>query len=135
MPYGDINLLAVIVAAIIKMALGAIWYSPKVFGEIWANSALGKGVTEVKATPWHYAAEAALSLLMALVLALFVNWMGLNTVSQALTVAFFLWLGFIATTQLCGVIWGKVPVNVYLVHTGFILLSLLIMTTLITVWV
>lgn len=135
MSFGDVNLLAVIVAAIIKMILGAIWYSPKVFGEVWANSALGQGTAELKATPWHYGAEAVLSLLMALVIALFVNWLDLQTASQALTVAFFVWLGFIATTQLCGVIWGKVPVKVYLVNTGFVLLSLLIMFTIITLWV
>lgn len=134
MLFGNVNILAVIVAAILKMILGAIWYSPSVFGKVCCSANALDKTEDMKPTTWQYAAEGALSLLMALVIALFVNWTDIGTIPEALTVAFFLWLGFVATTQLCGVIWGKCPINAFLVHTSFVLLALLIMTTLITVW-
>jgi hypothetical protein len=35
---GDVNWLAVIVAAIVYFALGAVWYAPAVFGKAWMRS-------------------------------------------------------------------------------------------------
>jgi Protein of unknown function (DUF1761) len=35
---GDLNWLAVIVATIAYFALGAVWYAPKVFGDVWMRS-------------------------------------------------------------------------------------------------
>jgi hypothetical protein len=35
---GDLNWLAVIVAAIAYFALGALWYAPPVFGDLWMRS-------------------------------------------------------------------------------------------------
>ncbi|KAF2519862.1 DUF1761 domain-containing protein [Flavobacterium salilacus subsp. salilacus] len=42
----EINFLAVIVAALSTMAVGAIWYNPKVFGTAWMKET---GMTEEKA--------------------------------------------------------------------------------------
>lgn len=134
MSFGDVHILAVLVAAILKMALGAFWYSPKVFGDVWAGSALTSKVEDIKATPTHYAAEGVVSLLMALILALFINWINPMDLGEGILVGFMLWLGFIATTQLSGVIWGKLPVKAYLVNTGYVLLSLVIMSAVLTLW-
>ena len=37
MPQIDINFLAVLVATIVSMVLGALWYSPILFGKLWAK--------------------------------------------------------------------------------------------------
>ena len=39
----DVNWVAVIVGAVLAFILGAIWYSPKVFGKKWMD---GSGLTE-----------------------------------------------------------------------------------------
>jgi hypothetical protein len=36
--FGDLNWLAVIVATLAFFALGAVWYAPKVFGDLWMRS-------------------------------------------------------------------------------------------------
>jgi len=41
LPDTSINLLPVIVAAVINMALGMLWYSPFVLGRLWIKS-MGK---------------------------------------------------------------------------------------------
>jgi hypothetical protein len=35
---GDLNWLAVIVATLAFFALGAVWYAPKVFGDVWMRA-------------------------------------------------------------------------------------------------
>jgi hypothetical protein len=37
-PLGELNWLAVLVAAIAYFAIGAIWYAPPVFGRVWADA-------------------------------------------------------------------------------------------------
>lgn len=41
----NINFLAILVAALVPMVMGFIWYNPKVFGNAWKNAA---GVTDEK---------------------------------------------------------------------------------------
>ena len=47
---GDLNWLAVIVAAIAYFAIGALWYSPPVFGTAWM-SAGGVSAEEIEGGP------------------------------------------------------------------------------------
>ncbi len=35
MPEVSVNLLAVLIAAVINMAIGALWYSPALFAKAW----------------------------------------------------------------------------------------------------
>ena len=42
----DVNFLAIAVAAVISTGLGALWYSPLLFGPAWMK-ALGKTETKV----------------------------------------------------------------------------------------
>jgi hypothetical protein len=44
----QINYLAVLVSAVAYMILGAIWYSPAIFGKVWMR-AIGKTADQVKA--------------------------------------------------------------------------------------
>ena len=42
---GEVNLLAVLVSGVAAMVIGALWYSPLLFGKLWMN---GMGFTEAK---------------------------------------------------------------------------------------
>jgi len=42
-------------------------------------------------------------------------------------VGFCVWLGFVVTTQISSVIWGKMPFQLFLINTGAKLLSFLVM--------
>ncbi len=74
MPEVSINYLAVVVAAVASMIIGAIWYSPRVFGRMWMRLT-GKTMDQMAG---QNAGRAYLvtffgSLVMAWVLAMFVR--------------------------------------------------------------
>ena len=63
------NYLAFIVAALIPMAVGAIWYGP-LFGKIWMRSC---GMTEEKMKSGNMAMTIGLSLVLAFLLAFIIS--------------------------------------------------------------
>jgi hypothetical protein len=67
----NINLLAVIVAAVSAFALGGAWYSPLLFGEAWLRES---GADPGQGEPWRiFAGAFILSLLAAGVFAIFLG--------------------------------------------------------------
>jgi hypothetical protein len=47
---------------------------------------------------------------------------------------FWIWLGFIATSQINSVIWDGRPVKLYLINVGYYLVSYLAMGSILAVW-
>lgn len=64
------NIIAVLVAALVPMAMGFIWYNPKVLGNAWMNSA---GLTEEKLKGANMALIFGLSFLMSFLLSFFLQ--------------------------------------------------------------
>jgi hypothetical protein len=100
MDFGAVNWIAVVVAAVASMALGAVWYM--VLAKQWM-AALGKTRDQVamgsSVTPFIIA--FVMELVMAYSLALFVpRLMGATTVSNGLIVGFHVWLGFVITSMI-----------------------------------
>lgn len=62
----SLNFLAILVAAIIPMALGMIWYNPKVLGTAWMNAS---GMTEEKAKTANMGLVFGLSFFFSFLLA------------------------------------------------------------------
>jgi len=130
---GQANYLAIVVVAIINNILGAIWYSSMIFGKAWAKACkieMGKK----KAGAKHFLGGFLMSLVMAVVVACFVIKLDMTMASEGVKLGFLLWLGFIATSQFCGVIWAKKPLKVYFIDAGFYLASLLIMGAILATW-
>lgn len=61
-----INLIAIPVAAVAALVIGAIWYNPKVFGNAWMRAS---GMTQEKMKGGNMAVIFGLSLLFAILLA------------------------------------------------------------------
>ncbi len=64
------NFMALIVAALVPLGLGFVWYNPKVFGKAWMASA---GMTDEKVKGGNMALIFGLSFLFALILAFSMN--------------------------------------------------------------
>ncbi|MGC1472844.1 MAG: DUF1761 domain-containing protein [Psychroserpens sp.] len=62
------NFLAIIVAAIVPVVLGFIWYNPKVFGAAWMRAA---EMTEAKIKSGNIAIIFGVSLVLSLILSFF----------------------------------------------------------------
>ena len=66
----QINFIALLVAALVPMALGFIWYHPKLFGTVWMKHS---GMTEEKAKSGNMALIFGLSFFFSLMLAVVIN--------------------------------------------------------------
>ncbi len=135
--YIQINYVAVVAAAIAHMVVGFLWYGA-LFGKMWMSlSGLSEArLNELKARGMGptYGAMAVASLIMAYVLAHFAGVWRPVGIGGAVQLAFWAWLGFIATTMLGSVLWeGKSP-KLYLLNSGYYLFSLAVMSIIIVFW-
>ncbi|MGB8509481.1 MAG: DUF1761 domain-containing protein [Pyrinomonadaceae bacterium] len=129
---------AVVVAALAYWLLGALWYSPLLFANQF--------ITLMRWTPdelaalqaageWKVIAFALLnSLLLAYVLAHFVKYVGAETIGDGVKVGFWLWLGFVLTTNLETVLFESRPLGLYLISNGYHLVGFLCMGAVLAVW-
>jgi len=99
----NVNLLAVVLAAVSSMVVGSLWYMPQVFGNSWTKltkSKMGKGAAPDKLA-WMYGSVFVASLITAFVLArvafLANHYFGNSFLMDSMSTGFWLWLGFTAT--------------------------------------
>ena len=131
--FSDINLVAVVLAAVANMVLGAVWYSPPVFGKAWMDLA---GVTTQKikdAEPhvWkYYFLGFVNSVIMALVLA-YLLVLTAASLTTGFFIAFLVWIGFVATISMNAVMWGGRAKKLWFLDNAYYLFSFLIMSAII----
>lgn len=131
----EVNYLAVLVAAVVSMVVGFLWYGPMLFGKQWAKLR-GFSVGDMKKAQkemgkW-YAVSFVLSLITAYVLshvmALSVNFFHYSDLMTGLTTAFWMWLGFVMPVQATATIFSdKRNWTLFGIDTGYQLASLLVM--------
>ena len=134
----SINFLAVIVAAVGYMVIGAVWYSPVVFGKMWMKLA---GITQKdidkqkKTMPKTYGFAFLGALITSYILAIIIGLVGAITLVGALQIGFLVWLGFVATTTLSTVLFEGKKQELYLLNNGYNLIALLVASAILTLWV
>lgn len=132
-----INYLAVLVATVAHFILGGLWYGP-VFGNKfiqligWSPEKLQQVSNE---SHWKELLLAFLSsLVLVYVLAHFVEYTKSRTLGGGLQTGFWLWLGFIVTTQLATVLFEQRSAGLYLLNIGYQLVGCLIAGAILAVW-
>jgi hypothetical protein len=133
-----INYPAVVASAIAYWVLGALWYSPLLFARPFI-ALKGYSPEQLAALQAQsHAGEIGLafvtSLLLAYVLAHFVKFTGAETAASGALTGFWLWLGFVVTTNLETVIFEGRPLGLYLINNGYHLVGMLGMGALLAVW-
>lgn len=131
----EVNFLAVLLAGVAAMVLGGLWYSPVLFGKQWMTAS---GMTEAKMKGMKmkpamaYVLGLVAALVKAYVLALFLGMASDASMSQALMISFWAWLGFAATIDIGAVLWEGKPFSLFVLNTAYNLVSFLIMGAVIT---
>lgn len=133
MPVVPLNLLALVLAAIVNMVIGFIWYSPAVFGTRWMKMSgikMDKKMSGKDMMPMMLLGTGA-ALLMAYVLLHFSVYAELfyqqSMLSVSLTAAFFAWLGFIVPVHINSVLYYGHKWGVFAINAGYNLAALLAM--------
>ena len=134
MPGIPVHFVAILGAALAKMAIGALWYSPALFLKPWHKLS---GVTEEQMKEGMTRAlivEFVGSLVMAFVLVHAIRYAGATTVAQGMAVGFFNWLGFVAVVTIGIVTYQRKPFGLFLLQNGYLLISLLVMSAILVIW-
>jgi len=120
----DVNWLAVIVATIAGFAVGAVWYTS--LGKQWM-AAIGKTREQLDAGPVPYVIGIAVELVMAFVLAVVIRSLfGEVNVTNGLTTAALMWVGFVLTTMILNHRYQNMPWQLTLIDGGHMLAVLLV---------
>lgn len=134
MPSVDVNWVAVVVAAIVNMVVGAVWYSKPVFAKQWA-ALVGRKMNDVQKNAGQgYAILAASALVQAWILSYFVQYSQANTAYKGAVVGFWLWVGFVAITQGLNTVFAGSRKKLWAINTGYFLVVLLINGALLAAW-
>ncbi len=137
MPAVDVKYLAVIVSAALAFTLGALWYSPVMFGELWMKL---NGLTpkKLKGQRQHmsriYIVTAVTYLVTATVLTLLIAYSGATSALQGAWIGFLTWLGFAATVGLVAAQFSGKSLGAFLLDAGYRFVYLIAMGTILAVW-
>ena len=132
---------AILLAAIVNMVLGALWFGP-LFGKSWAKHG-GMGQHEMekakeKGMTKNYALMFGGSLLMAYVLAqtlIFANaYLNTSGLSSGLMIGFMSWVGFIVPVTIGVVLWNGKSWMYWLITYAYNLVGLLLMGAILALW-
>lgn len=127
----EVNYIGVVLAALSSMVVGSIWYAPKVLGNKWAKLAELTPAHMRKGMARGLAITFAASLITAYILAHMIyvshRFFANSFLQDAVTTAFWLWLGFTAMRILVHDVFEKRPVKLTLITIGNELAILLIM--------
>ena len=126
----DINILAVLVAGVVHMAAGLVWFSRPFFGPTWTRLT-GR---DLKPDPRWIAAGILGHQVIALALAVIVSLAGATTVAGGLGVAVLVWAGFVVTLEVGELIWERIPFRLFLIRIGNHLVALGLAGIILAVW-
>lgn len=129
----DVNYLAVLLAAVVSMVLGFLWYSPILLGKPWMKE---RGFTPEglknaqKGMAKLYGISFVVSLVTAYVLAHVMALSGAfyhyPKIQTGLTTGFWVWLGFMMPIQVTATIFSdKKNWKLFAIDTGYQLVSIL----------
>jgi hypothetical protein len=130
-----INYPAVIVAAVVHFMIGGLWY-----GLIFANTfveIVGRAQLEQMVADSHwsqYVVAFVTSLVLVYILAHFVQYTAAKTLAGGIQTAFWLWLGFVVTTQLSSVIFEQRKLGLYLLNVSYQLVACLVCGAILAAW-
>ncbi len=135
-----LSYISIVVAAVATFVFGFLVHGP-LLGKQWmalmkitpADMEQGKREMQGK-MPFYMLAAFLQQLVTAYVVAHFVYLAYAANLMDAVVLAFWIWLGFIVTTLLNGVLWEKRTVQLYAFNIAYHLASLIIMTAILTLW-
>ena len=129
----NLSLIAIVVAAVAGMVIGALWYSPLLFGNAWLK-AIGKTEDELASPMPAMIGSMFACLVSAFAVAIIVGAFGATTISSGAAVGALCGIGLVATAMLsdslfCG--WGW---PLYFIQAGYRVVYLVAMGIIIGGW-
>ncbi len=130
------NYVAVVVAAVAAFVVGAVWYSPLLFGKAYMElrGMNPDALADMRPPAVEMLGEFVRNLVIAFVLAHFVVRLGVGDWKAAVQLGLWVWVGFQAMLLMGAVLHEKMPWMLYAMHAGDALVKTLVMTVILGVW-
>ena len=129
-----IHPLPFVIAVLVKVFVGALWYSPLLFLKPWQRF---NGITDDRmkgGAAKSFATWILGAVVMTFVLAHAVYYAGAKTMPLGAAVGFLNWLGFILVVQLDDWAAAKRPTQLLLINAGSNFVALVIMGGILAAW-
>jgi hypothetical protein len=133
----SVRILPVLVAAIAAFALGALWYSPVLFGRAWVRA---HGFTEEKIAQMRssagraYAVSFACQLVMAVALSILIGRMDVTMLRGGVKLGALLGIGFAAPIGLTANVFSDKRLSAWVIDAGYQIASLILMGVILVAW-
>ena len=131
------NLLAVLVSAIVGFGIGALWYSPLLFGKAWLKlMKMDVTVDAIKKKEMikSYIIGFVSTLVMVYILGYLFDITNPSDLISGVVLSAIVWLGFIATLSLGSVLWEKKPLKLYFINVLHSLVVLIVAGIILSLW-
>ena len=133
MPSVDVSWLAIIVATVVNMVVGFVWYGKGLFGKEWARLT-GRKMEEMGSGGTGYVVTTVGALISNWILAHFLVYAGSTTFMKGAVTAFWLWLGFTAFTMAVNLVFEGRSWMLWKINAGYFLVVMLINGGLLAAW-
>jgi hypothetical protein len=131
--FADINWLSVIVAALAAFAIGGLWYSPILFGNIWAKE-LKLSDDELKKAnmPLIFGTTFVLNIIAAIVLDIFIGQQ--STLLSGLMYGLIVAVAWVTTSLGINYLFSRKSLKLFFIDAGYFLVFFPIMGAILGVW-
>jgi len=126
--FSQINILAIVLAVIANMIIGALWYSPVLFANVWLKS-LGKSMEELQESSANigYAYTTIAGIISAIVLSLFISMLDTVTIGEGALIGFLAGAGIASARELSPTFFEGRKYTLFFISAGYHIVSLTVM--------
>jgi hypothetical protein len=131
-----VNYLAVLVSAIAIFLLGGLWYSPVMFAKRWAalQNRTAEEMKAAGASPAMFVQVFLCGFVTAWALEVVLNHFMILTIPKGIGVGVVCWLGFAAATSYGTALFSAKPKALWIIDSGYNLVSIVVASVILTVW-
>ena len=132
--FSHVNLWAVIVAALVDMGIGFVWYSKAAFGNLWFKLNGVKMKEGEQPNPAIYLVNLVVYLILAFALAQAVFFFGVTGALSGAALAVFVFVGFIVPVSVVENLFAQRSWKLFAINYGYPLVAIMVMTAILAVW-
>jgi hypothetical protein len=128
-----INWVAALIATLAGYLLGAVWYTPEVFGKAWLTS-LGKHHNELGSPAVPMTVSAVTTALTTVCLAFLLRGLGVDTLFGGLTVGIVIGGGIVFASMLSDHLFQDKPMKLLWIQGGYRFAYILLICAILGAW-
>ena len=133
----SVNYLAVLVAAIVNMVIGAVWFMPAVFGSRWMRytGLTSEGIANTPHMWASYLGALVGSVLVAYAVARIAAYAAAESVTDASILMLLIWAGLVLVPLSDEALWERRPVGLFVLSGARWFVALAVITAIVALWV